>query len=195
MESVMFIVIVLVSLSALYIHDQGIDLYSSVRPHYNSFMGRMGAIMSLPKQWVYDNKYVKAYKKAIVAVNNENEYIANKKISDKMESYLRNNDACRFCLGSPHSFRIFAYEYQLHNVRQALRAKFGEWSDKVDSADCSDNETVQIEYKGKKTYDGYKITIVIDYDLNDLPDGLLKPGCEVIREEEIVYSCRIECAV
>lgn len=82
----------------------------------------------------------------------------------------------------------------LRQVRNSLREFFGSWSDKVDSTGCGEG-TVDVRYRSTKKVCAFDVDIRVKYDLDDLPVGLLKPGCKIIRETQTVESCRIECAL
>ncbi len=79
----------------------------------------------------------------------------------------------------------------LNYARQQLRQRLGQWNDELKSQWMSGNELI-CEYKGPQ-FMGVDVSLRVNFDSADLPDGLLKPGCEIV--EESVVKKQVVCEV
>jgi len=97
---------------------------------------------------------------------------------------------------------VYIKRDQLHEARQVMRLVLGKWNDKVEPGSCDEEGwgedrkhmlTVYYVPPYKKEMK-YPTRITTKYEIDDLPAGLLKEGCEVIREETVKVSCSVRCA-
>jgi hypothetical protein len=147
------------------------------------------------KKFVYlkikENIYVKHFALMLESIEKEKENLKIKEYKEKLKQILiDNNIKVRLVFGD-NPLVIWIHEKDLSQLRRLLRNTYGEWSDKIDRTFCS-GESLDVRYKAlKKT--PVPLEIEVDYDINNLPQGLLKPGCRVEREVITSESCRIVC--
>jgi hypothetical protein len=87
---------------------------------------------------------------------------------------------------------IVIHHEDLHEVRSILRQHYGQWSDKVEPSYCA-NDKLTVNYVGAMRGIPVPIELNTNYPLDNLPKGLLKPGCHVERTSSVVESCSIVC--
>jgi hypothetical protein len=88
---------------------------------------------------------------------------------------------------------------QLHSARMLLREFLGRWTDKIEPGTCDMDYSTQKHvlhayYVCEDQAGEFPVRIATKYDLEKLPKGLLKEGCEVRREETVTVQCSVVCA-
>lgn len=85
----------------------------------------------------------------------------------------------------------------LHAARMALRAHFGSWNDEIEPGECRQTYdgrfVLQVTYRGKGDLP-YHVALRTEYDLENLPKGLLKETCKVVKEEKVTVTCSVVCS-
>lgn len=76
-------------------------------------------------------------------------------------------------------------------VRGNLRKLFGEWKDELIYVGATYGKEAYIQYTGKKEYRGFDMHIILTCPIEDVPEGIVKPGCGFVEEEskQLVYRC------
>ena len=81
---------------------------------------------------------------------------------------------------------------ELHRVRTALRTVLGSWTDELAYTNCIDDE-LQCNYAPKnEVSEVLMVRIEANFKIDNLPDGLLKPGCRVVKREKLEYAVRCD---
>jgi hypothetical protein len=147
-----------------------------------------------------NNKYVQLYRKNKADLEKERADEAKKTLVTAFQEEI--TLALKY-IDTPHYINCYGttdvtvYSYHpadLFTIRKLLKKICGNWNDKIDRHYCS-NDKLTVYYKGSRHYQDFNITIDIVYDLDSLPDGILKDGCKVIKETTTHETCRIECAI
>jgi hypothetical protein len=86
---------------------------------------------------------------------------------------------------------VWVHERDLHTLRTFFRKHFGSWTDKIERTSCT-SSILDVRYRGTSKTPTL-IEIEVDYDIDNLPPGLLKPGCRLEKEVETYESCYIVC--
>ena len=85
---------------------------------------------------------------------------------------------------------------ELHRTRQILRETFGSWNDTILPGSCTEASDgvflLRCNYVPKEKLP-YYLSIEIDYDIDNLPKGLLKEGCKVETHTETRVTCSVVC--
>ena len=71
---------------------------------------------------------------------------------------------------------------QLHEVRSYLRDKLGSWSDDVTNVFSSMRRGIAV-YSNDTPYE-----LWLEFDINNPPKGLVKPGCRFVQRERVDYD-------
>jgi len=190
----------LLSSGALLIDEKNIDIYKHGKEGMAIAKRAVDSyINDVLRECFRENSYVKAILEARESKEKE---IKVAKQSEAIREYEKQIDMGIKILGlhgagcygsNSNSLSVWGQPDDLSALRKILRNVLGRWSDKISDHYCA-GEMLTVYYKGTHWHN-FDITISIDYPLDDLPDGILKPGCKVIRETQAVSSCRIECAI
>jgi hypothetical protein len=154
----------------------------------------------------YRNYFVTVYRTG-------KEAVAKKQQEEQLKLY-RDKIKEMFCSRGHKQVNVYGGDYSwspvhvylngcsLHEARQIMRLMLGKWEDKAEPGGCEeegwgdDKKHMLTVYYTPPQLEAmkYPTKLVMKYDINDLPPGLLKEGCEIIREQKVTVSCSVRCA-
>jgi hypothetical protein len=183
---------------ALLIDERQLDIYARFKPVPSLVKSAIKSYVDdVLRECFRENKYVQTYRKVREETAKAE---AEVKIREEVTRLIAEINAAIGLLETTHyagcygstALNVYCIPTQLSAIRRILRKVFGEWSDKIDGHYCSGNE-LNVTYRGLKCT--VPTNISVTYDINELPDGILKPGCKVIKEVVTTETCRIECSI
>jgi hypothetical protein len=187
--------------TAICIDEKNIDIYKHLKTARVATKKAIDSYVDdVLRECFRNNKYVQGYRKikndALEAEEKASKELLVKAFQEQIHLAKKFMDDTTHinCYGCT-DVTIYSYEPEdLFTIRKILKKICGNWNDKIDRHYCS-NDKLTVYYKGSRHYQPFNITIDIVYDLDKLPDGILKEGCKVIKETTTTETCRIECAI
>ena len=80
---------------------------------------------------------------------------------------------------------------KLHELRIALRRCLGSWTDNLDNYYINGSNELQATYHATMDDLPCEVVICVDYPLDEIPNGLMKPECKIVQQTTNVVECKL----
>ena len=80
---------------------------------------------------------------------------------------------------------------KLHELRVELRKSLGSWTDKLDNYYINGSNELQATYQATMDNLPCEVIISVDYHLDEIPAGLMKPECKIVQQTTNVVECKL----